>query len=88
MESNSAWTDTLNRRALLAVPGHGAGVVAGAGALAPLIAACGELVRVVVGLVIGRRVRSDPGQGHARHRQRQGARIQRLSGSREHAAPA
>ena len=42
MESNSAWTDTLNRRALLARAGRGAGVVAGAGALAPLIAACGS----------------------------------------------
>ena len=44
-----------------------------------------KLVPVVIGLVIGRRVRSHPGQGHARHRQRQGARIQRLSGSPEHA---
>ena len=42
MESNSAWTETLNRRTLLARAGRGAGVVAGAGTLAPLIAACGS----------------------------------------------
>ena len=42
MESNSAWTETLNRRALLERVGRGAGAVAGASALAPLIAACGS----------------------------------------------